>query len=491
MTTPSETEEPSSSADSHSATKPAPLPPHLDRRLIEGPIGWTLIVFALPLMGSNMLHSVSGTVGAIWVSHVLGPDALTAVVNGNVILFMLLGMIFGIGMASNIIIGQSFGAGNLENIKRVAGTTVAFGLLCGLVLVIIGALFAGDVVGLLRVPEEAYGYAVKFLRATCLSMPSIFVFILTSMMLRGCGDARTPFRYTLLWVSLQMIFGPILLTGAFGFPELGIVGFVVGNVLANLIALAAMLRAIYRRDQPIALRGAELRFLIPDPALLTMLFRRGMPMAVESLLVQGAYVTVLAMVNDYGAATASAYGAISQLWAYVQMPVMAISASVASMASQNIGAGRWDRVDQMALRSCLIGVGVTASIVLAIYALGDLPLRLFLPTGGEALDVAHEANWITLWSWIFLAITFGLFGIMRANGAMLPPTLILAGTLWLARIPFAQGFEPMLGVQAIWWSFPVGTIGCALISYAYFRWGGWRDNDLMISAGPKPAGGAA
>ncbi|MGF1454932.1 MAG: MATE family efflux transporter [Alphaproteobacteria bacterium] len=471
--------------------KAAPIPAHLDRRLIEGPIAWTLIVFALPLMGSNLLHSVSGTVGAIWVSHVLGADALTAVVNGNVILFMLLGMIFGIGMASNIIIGQSFGAGNLETIKRVAGTTVAFGLLCGLVLVLIGVLFTGDVVDLLRVPDEARGYAVRFLRGTCLSMPSIFVFILISMMLRGCGDARTPFRYTLLWVSLQMVFGPILLTGAFGFPKLGIIGFVVGNVLANGIALAAMLRAVYRKDHAIALRGPELRFLVPDPTLLALLFRRGLPMAAESLLVQGAYVTVLAMVNDYGAATASAYGAVSQLWAYVQMPVMAISASIASMASQNIGAGRWDRVDRMALRGCLIGVGVTGTIVLAIYALGDLPLRLFLPDGGEALDVAIGANSITLWSWIFLAVTFGLFGVIRANGAMVPPTLILAGTLWLARIPFAQGFEPMFGVGAIWWSFPVGTIVCALVSYAYYRWGGWRDNDLMLGAGPKPAGGAA
>ncbi len=471
------------SESSHADRDAGPIPVHLDRRLIEGPVARTLIVFALPLLGTNTLHSVSGTMNAIWVSHALGPNALTAVVNSNVLLFLLLGMVIGIGMAANIVVAQAYGAGNLREVKRVTGSAVAFVLMTGVSLSVLGAVFTPAIIDLLRIPPAAAELTSLFLRAMCLSLPSVFLLILASMLMRGCGDANTPFRFTVLWIGLQLILSPVLLLGAFGAPKLGISGVAIGNLLASTIALILLVRAIYRRDLPIALRGEDLRFLRPDPAVMALLWRRGLPMALESVLVQGAYVAMLSLVNDYGANAAAAYGAVSQLWAYVQLPVMAISASVASMASQNIGAGRWDRIGEIALKSCLVGCAVTSAIVGLIYALGDLPLKLFLPQGGETLDIAVQATLITLWSWIPLAITFGIFGVVRANGAMLPPTLILAGTLWLARIPFAHAFQPMLGIEAIWWSFPVGTVGCALVSYAYYRYGGWRSNALLVPGG--------
>ena len=76
----------------------------------------------------------------------------------------------------------------------------------------------------------------------------------------------------------------------------------------------------------------------------------------------------------------------------------------------------------------------------------------------------------------------GLFAIVRANGSMLVPMLIFAITMWVLRIPFAKFLEPVLGVSAIWWSFPVGIFGAALMAFAYYRWGAWRKRDLLINA---------
>src|SRR3546814_15285888 len=77
------------------------------RNLTEGPIARTLFVFALPILGGNVLQSLNGSVNAIWVGRFLGEEALGAIANANNIMFLLLGGVFGFGMASTILVGQA------------------------------------------------------------------------------------------------------------------------------------------------------------------------------------------------------------------------------------------------------------------------------------------------------------------------------------------------------------------------------------------------
>lgn len=447
---------------------------------MDGPVTPALLLFSLPLLTTNFLHSLNGAWGAVWVSHALGQNALTAVVNANVFMFMMMGAVQGVGAAAGIAIGQAKGAGDRLAMKRVAGAAVSFVLVVSLAIALAGALFASHIVDLMRIPASARDAAIAFLQATCLSMPFIFTFIFFMMMMRGGGDARTPFIFSLVWIVLSLGLAPLLLTGAFGFPRLGIAGVAIGNLIANGAALVFLLIYIYARNLPLALRGEDLRYLLPDPSLLMMLVRRGAPMAVETIIVQGAYFVLLAMVNSHGEATAAAYAGAAQMWGYVQMPAIALAASMSAMAAMNIGAGQWERVEAIALRGCLLSMSLTSAATVIVYALGDLPLRLFLPDGGDALAIARDINWIALWGWIVLSVTSGLSAIVRANGAMLAPTLVFLVTMWVLRVPFAAALQPMMGAAAIWWSFPLGSFASALLAFAYYRWGGWRRNTLMV-----------
>jgi Na+-driven multidrug efflux pump len=331
--------------------------------------------------------------------------------------------------------------------------------------------------------RRSYTFVQVVSALVCLSMPSTFLFVLMMMLLRGTGDARTPFRFSLLWIGLGLVLSPMLLTGALGLPRLGIAGVALGGLLANGIALLSLVAYLYRRRVLITLRGADLRYLRPDLRIVKMLTTRGSPMALESFVVQGSYFVLLAMVNDHGAKTAAAYSAAAQLWNYVQMPSIAVASAMSAMSAMNIGAQRWDRVERIARRGCLLAITLTGATCLLLQLLGDWPLQLFLPQGGETLAKARGINDIVLWGWVVQAITGGLCAIMRSNAAMLAPTLIYGITMWVVRVPFAKALEPSLGEAAIWWSFPMGTANSALLAWAYYRWGGWRNKRLVGKPG--------
>lgn len=456
-------------------------------RFTDGPITSTLLRFALPLLATNFLHSLSGTWGAVWVGQVLGANALTAVATASVILYMMMGAAMGIGTAAGVAIGQSLGAGDLPAVKRVVGTALAFVMGFSLLVATAGWLLTPRLVGWIGTPDAAREFTIIHLRWTCLSMPSIFTYLVMTMVMRGTGDSKTPFKFTLLWIGLSLLLGPLLITGSAGLPRLGIAGLGLGNVLANATALGALVWFVYRERLPIALHGDDLRHLRPDPTLLRLLVRRGLPMALETIVVQGSYFTLLGMVNGYGAATAAAYSGAAQLWVFVQMPSNALAASMSAMAAMNIGAGHWPRVEKIALRGCTMSLVIASAATALVYALGDLPLRLFIPAGGEVLDTAWRINLIALWGWIALSASMGLFAIMRANGAMLAPMLIFGLTMWVFRVPFALLLRPVLGEAAIWWSFPFGSITSGLLALAWYRWGGWRNRPLMMAGIAAPA----
>ena len=101
---------------------------------------------------------------------------------------------------------------------------------------------------------------------------------------------------------------------------------------------------------------------------------------------------------------------------------------------------------------------------------------------------------IALWSFLLFGITIVLISAVRATGAVMGPLLVVFGSLWLARIPFAYALAPRWGEDVIWWSFPVGSIAGVVLGVLYYVYGDWRKVQLMSGVGSKraqqPAGGA-
>ncbi|MCA3570705.1 MAG: MATE family efflux transporter [Bradyrhizobium sp.] len=443
--------------------------------LTTGPVTRVLVLFSIPVLLSSMLQSLSGSINAIWVGRYLGEAALTATANANLILFFLLGVVFGVGMAATILVGQSVGARNIDRAKRVIGTTATFFVVASLIIAGLGYAFTPEILRLMDTPPSAQPLAEDYLRIIFLAVPPFYFQTLVMMVLRGSGDSRTPLIFTALTAALDAGLNPFLIAGIGPFPALGIAGAAIATLISVWVSLAAMLVWIYARRFQLRLTGPELAYLRPDPVLLRATVTKGSAMGLQMIVISGSAIVMMGLVNGYGVTTAAAYGVTAQLWAYVQMPAMAIGAAVSSMAAQNVGAGKWDRIERIARSGVMVNVAMTGLLAVALLLLDPYALRLFLPGGGEAVTIAKHINDIVVWTFIPFGATIVLFGVVRATGAVTPPLIVLFVSMVVVRIPFAEAMMPYWGADAIWWSFALGSLVSVTLTVSYYRWGGWRN----------------
>lgn len=453
--------------------------------LTTGPIGRTLILFALPVLGSNILQSLNGSANAFWVSHVLGEAALTATSNANQIFFLMLGAVFGVSMAANIMIGQAIGAEDTPLARKVVGTCTTFFIGLSLLVGVAGGILTPHILDAMRTPVDARADAIAYLRVIFAAMPFVYFFNYIMMAQRGTGDSRTPFYFSAMTVALDVILNPLLIMGIGPFPKMGISGSATSTLVAQTLTLAVMLVHLYRKRSILVIRPSEWRVLIPDFGIIRGLVLKGLPMGFQMMVISLAAVTMMSMVNLFGVHTSAAYGAAAQLWTYVQMPAMALGAAVSSMAAQNVGAGKMDRVDQVARSGVLYAFIWTALPVLTIYLADPWVLRVFLPATSPSLPIAVHINAFVLWGFIAFGMAFIFSGVVRATGAVWPPLLAMIISLWLVRIPFANFLIPRMGADAVWLSFPLGSLTTLLLAAGYYRWGGWRKAKMLDAIRPS------
>ncbi len=467
-------------SDTNSGTGP------LRGSLTEGPLTRTLLVFALPQLVGNVLQSLNGSINAVWVGQLLGDEALAATANSNILMFLLFALVFGFGMAATVRIGQAWGAKDVVAARRILGAALGLTGAISLVMATLGILFADKVLDLLATPGAAHDQALAYLRVVFIANPIATITTIIAMSLRGSGDAATPLRFMILATVLDVALNPVLILGLGPAPALGIAGSAWATVIATGIGFVAMIAWIYAKDLPLRLRGAELAWLRPRWEETQYLLSRGLPMGAQMLIISGAGVIMIGLVNREGLATAAAYGALLQIWNYIGMPAMAIGAAVSAMVAQHIGAGREDRVDAISRTGALANLAMTGLMIAALVPFDRPVLELFLGANSPSVANALHIQDLAIWTYLPFGVTIVLFGTLRAYGVIYAQLAVLFIAMYAVRLGAYHLLYPVLGADALWYSFLLSSVTSLVLTLlTYFKLP-WRGRMLARISGMEP-----
>ncbi|EOO37108.1 MULTISPECIES: MATE family efflux transporter [Bacillus cereus group] len=434
------------------------------------PIWKSMSMFLVPLLLSNVLQSVGQLFGMVVVGRWLGVNDLAAISAFFPLFFLLVSFVIGIGSGSSILIGQAFGAKNEDRLKAIVGTTLTFTFIIGVVLAIIGSIFAMDIMRLMGTPENIIEISVHYARILFISMPVLFLYFAYTTFMRGTGDSKTPFYFLIVSTALNMILLPVLIFGWLGAPKLDVYGAAYASVISTVITFIVMLVYLKKKNHPLQLDGTVRKYLRMDGELLKLLLRLGIPASINMILVSLSEIAVIAFVNRYGSDATAAYGVVNQVASYVQMPAVSLGITVSIFAAQSIGANQFDRLQKVVKAGIIMNYVIGGALISLIYLFSRDILSLFL-TSQTTIEIAHSLVMITLWSYLIFGHAQIISATMRASGTVLWPTVIGVVSIWLVEVPVAYylSYHTSLGIEGIWIGYPAAFIVSLLLQYAYYK----------------------
>ncbi|MEB9905314.1 MATE family efflux transporter, partial [Bacillus anthracis] len=390
----------------------------------------SMSMFLVPLLLSNILQSVGQLFGMVVVGRWLGVNELAAISAFFPLFFLLVSFVIGIGSGSSILIGQAFGARNEERLKAIVGTTLTFTFILGVILAIVGNVFALNIMRLMGTPDNIIDMSVHYARILFISMPVLFLYFSYTTFIRGTGDSKTPFYFLIVSTVLNIILLPILIFGWLGIPKLGVYGAAYASVISTIVTFIVMLIYLKKKNHPLQLDETVRKYLRMDWELLKLLLRLGIPASINMILVSLSEIAVIAFVNRFGSDATAAYGVVNQVASYVQMPAVSLGITVSIFAAQSIGAKQFNRLQEVIRAGIVMNYIIGGILIAFIYLFSREILSLFL-TSSNTIEIAHSLVMITLWSYLIFGHAQIIGATMRASGTVLWPTIIGVVSIWL------------------------------------------------------------
>ncbi|QXE09564.1 MULTISPECIES: MATE family efflux transporter [Pseudomonas] len=432
------------------------------------PLWQTYLLFLAPMVLSNFLQSMSGTVNSIYIGQMLGTQALAAVSGMFPIVFFFIALVIGLGAGAGVLIGQAWGAREAHMVKAIAGATLLLGVLIGLLAAVLGSVFARQALQGLGTPADVLDDAVAYARVMMWTLPFVLVYVLFTQLLRGVSDTLSPMLALLLSTVVGLALTPAFIRGWLGLPQLGIQSAAFAGLAGTLTAMAWLAWSLIRKGHPLAPDREFFGALRLDRAILGKVLRIGLPTGVQMIVLSLSELVILTLVNQHGSQATAAYGAVTQIVNYVQFPALSIAITASILGAQAIGAGHLQRLAAILRTGLLINVCLTGGLIVLGYLLSHWLLGLFL-TEDSTRAMAEHLLHIMLWSLLVFGFQAIIGGIMRASGTVLVPVAIAIVCVVGVQLPAAYWLDGQYGLQGVWMAFPVAYLGMLVLQTLYYK----------------------
>ena len=446
--------------------------------LTEGVIWKKMLLFALPVFLGNVFQQFYNAFDSWCVGNFLGEDALAAVSSSGSLIFMLIGFFNGVAMGAGVLIARCYGAKDYDAMRKAIHTDVAFGLVAGVTLSILGVTFSPTILRWMGTPEDVLPQSVSYFRFYfCGSVFSVMYNIFVGIH-HAVGDSRHPLYYLILSTGINVVLD-LLFVGVFRWG--------VGSAaLATTISqgVSAMLCCIHllKVDAPYQLKLREVRFHWES---LKSIIRFGLPSGIQNSVIAFANLVVQSSINSFGKAAMAGCGSYSKIEGFAFLPVTCFTQALSTFVGQNLGAKKYDRVKKGVafgvVCSCtmaeLIGV---VSYVFAPQLIG------FFNDSPEVVDYGTRHMRTICLFYCLLALSHCIAAVMRGAGKATVPMVTMMACWCVLRVSYITvALQFVNELTTVSWAYPITWTCSSVVFLIYFFKVDWMHAFERIEAARK------
>ena len=452
--------------DTSVATKIAASPQ--PRRMTEGSIAKSLLLFAVPLILGNLLQQLYNTADSIIVGNFVGANALAAVGSSGSPIYLLIGFSQGVAVGAGVVVAQYLGAKDRADTQLAVHTALAISVVMGLILTVGGVACGRVLLEWMNTPAEVLEDAVTYIRIYFGGVLFSVVYNMIAGILNAAGNSRRSLVY-LAYASLtNILLDLVFIVGL----KMGVAGAAIATDISQLVSCLLSLRFLLRVEDDYRVRLRDIRL---HGRMALRIIRVGLPTGIQNMVISFSNVLVQASVNSYGAAAMAGFAAYMKVDGFNILPVSSISMAATTFVGQNYGAGRLDRVRKSVWVTVALGVCYTLTTG-ALLLLGQDPIMRLFTTDEAVIAFGCSAmRWFCPF-YFLLSILHGLAGAVRGTGASVPPMVVLLVSLCLFRILWIQWILPLFGTyEGVMMVYPVSWALGAVLMILYTWKGKWME----------------
>lgn len=438
----------------------------------------TFLIFLLPLIATNILQNLSGTINTVFVGQMMGVDAIAAVAVFFPILFCLMAFVIGLSAGSTVLVGQAWGAQNIEKVRCVVGSTLFMTLIGGTIIAILGVIFAKSILLALGTDPQVMHLSLPYVQWMLAGSPLLFVYIIYTSILRGVGDSITPLIALGMTSLIGLFITPVLIAGYFGFPRLGIIAPAIATIIGYLAVLIFLAVYLNKKNHPLRPDWQLLKNIRHQPILSKIILRLGIPTGIQMVTTSVAGLVIVGLVNRYGAEATAAYGAVNQVLNYIQFPALSIAIAASIFGAQAIGAGKSDLLAKVTRTALGMNLMITGMLVVLAYLFSKYLMALFI-TDPQVVELGQQLLFIVLWSILFFGGSAIFASIMRASGTVTVPMIINVLAILLIEVPCAYLFSQWWGLQGIWYAYALAFVSLCILQGLYYQFV-WKKKTIEV-----------
>ncbi len=429
--------------------------------MTEGPIARQMFSFAMPMMLGMLFQQLYNTADSLIVGNFLGSEALAAVSSSSSLIHLLIGLTNGISMGAGVVISRCFGARDTERTRRAIHTLLALGIAAGIGLTLIGVAFSPVILRLMGTPQTVLPLSVSYFRTYFFGSLAFVLYNACMGILQAVGDSRHPLQYLILSSCINVALD-LLFVGVLGF---GVGSAALATAISQFVSMALCFFRLMHSDRDYCVRARDIRF---DPAMTLEILRNGIPAGLTNSIISIANVVVQSNINAFGPAAMAGCGAHQRIEGFCFLPVQCFNMAISTFVSQNLGAGKPDRV-RKGVRVGVAGTAIIAeTIALCVFALSPVLIRFF-DRNPEVIAYGVRFQRTTMPFFFLAAYTHGMSSVMRGAGRSTVPMLVMLACWCIIRVTYitiAVRFLPELTTVA--WAYPLTWTLSSLVFTAYY-----------------------
>ena len=435
--------------------------------MCNGPIISKMLIFAIPLMCSSILQLLFNAADIVVVGKFAGDNSLGAVGSTTALINLLVNLFMGLSVGANVLAARDYGGNRKDELSKTVHTSMMLSIISGIILTFVGVLFSRQILILMKSPDEILPLASLYLKIYFIGMPASMAYNFGSAILRSVGDTKRPlyflFAAGIVNVILNLIFVIVF--------NMDVAGVAFATIISQYISAFLVIRCLMRESEGIKLHISKLK--IHKDKLMPIL-RVGIPAGFQGVIFSLSNVVIQSSVNIFGNIIVSGNSAAQNIEGFIYVGMNAFYQAAISFTSQNMGAGKKERVRKIAISAQILVI--LTGLILGLTALfsGRWLLRIYT-NNPEVIEAGMRRMVVITTTYFLCGMMDVMVGIMRGLGYSIIPMIVsLIGACGLRLIWIATVFQiPQYhNVTTVYVAYPISwaiTFTIHVITYIIIR----------------------